>query len=322
MIKRDEAYKKAFSLKENELAKRKALREKQLEALSCLQPRISEIDGRLSRLGSEIAMTALSGDLKKLQKLQDETQALSKEKAAICACAGISDIVYDCPVCRDTGYVGGKICECVHALAKEIRMDGLSKEFPMDECRFESFDLNYYPNSDEGGTNPRKKMTQLLKLCREYTIGFNPQTAANLLFMGNAGLGKTHLSLAIVYELTEKGFDVIYGSAYNLFSAMENEHFSYKNNDSYQAATDCDLLVIDDLGSEFVTPYIQTLLYNIINTRLLAKKPMIINTNLTMSEIENRYTPRVSSRLVGSFTARKFIGRDIRQLKAIEKINL
>ncbi len=319
MISSIDAYKKAFLIKETSLKEKNDARHRQIASFSDQNPRVGEINRRLSAIGAEIAITALSGDLDKLSRLQYETTALSEEKTEICKSAGITDIVYDCPVCQDTGYVKGKICDCVHNLVKKLRMDELSREFPVEECRFENFDLNYYPVDDANGGAPRKKMTQLLKLCREYTIGFDPQISPNLLFMGSAGLGKTHLSLAIVYELTEKGFDVIYGSAYNLFSAMENEHFTLKSQQSYNAAINCDLLVIDDLGSEFITPYIKTLLYNIVNTRLLAKKPMIINTNLSMAEIENLYTPRIASRLIGTFTAKKFTGRDIRQIKAMEK---
>lgn len=321
MINRVEAYNKAFAQKESELRSRKALCEKKLAQLAVQEPRLREIENRISYLGAQVAITALSGDAVALKELQDEITALSREKMVLCDDAGVEEIKYDCELCRDTGYVSGRICECVHSLAREMRMKALADEFPVDECRFDNFDLNYYPNTEVNGVNPRKRMTSILKLCREYVINFgkDSEESKNLLFFGGAGLGKTHLSLAMVSELTAKGFDVIYGSAYNLFSAMENEHFSYRNNDSYTAAVECDLLVIDDLGSEFVSPYIQTLLYNIINTRLLAKRPMIINTNIGMSEIENKYTPRISSRLIGNFKVKKFAGQDIRQLRAMEK---
>lgn len=317
MLNREDAYKKAFSIKSAELARKKAESQHSTAEIALNNPRLTEIERELSALGAQVAITALSGNLAALKKLQDKITALSREKSVICADA--VEVTYNCPACKDTGYIGGKICDCVHALVRKLRMDELARELPVEESRFESFDLNFYPNIEMDGANPRKRMTQILKLCREYTIGFSPKKSENLLFLGNTGLGKTHLSLAIVYELTKQGFDVIYGSAYNLFSTMENEHFSYKNNDSYRAAVECDLLVIDDLGSEFVTPYIQTLIYNIVNTRLLAKKPMIINTNLSMQEMENRYTPRVASRLIGSFTAKKFVGKDIRQLKLMAK---
>ena len=319
MISREDAYKKALLIKEELLKTKKDAHYNQVASFTDMNGRLSEINRRLSSIGAEIAITALSGDLEKLKQLQDETTALTREKTVLYAEAGIKDIEYDCDACKDSGYVGGRICICVHNLVKQMRLDELSSEFPVDECRFDSFDLNYYPAEETDGTAPRKKMTQILKLCREYVILFDPKASPSLLFMGSAGLGKTHLSLAMVYELTKSNYDVIYGSAYNLFSAMEKEHFENRSDNSYNAAVNCDLLVIDDLGSEFVSSYTKTLLYNIVNTRLLAKKPMIINTNLSMQEIENLYTPRIASRLIGHFTSKKFFGRDIRQIKAVER---
>ena len=198
-------------------------------------------------------------------------------------------------------------------------IESLTASLPLNCCRFENFDLNYYPTKEVDGASPRKRMTQIFKLCREYAINFDPKNSESLLFMGDTGLGKTHLTLAIVYELLNRGFNVIYGAAYNLFSDMETEHFDRHTNTAYTAAIECDLLVIDDLGGEFVSPYIQSLFYNIVNTRDLAGKPTVINTNLTMAEIASKYTPRVASRLI-KYTAKKFIGNDIRQLKAMEKV--
>ena len=250
--------------------------------------------------------------------MQTEMSELAAARDEILKQASISSIMYDCDKCKDTGYINGKICDCIHNAAKALLIKELSGQLPLENCRFENFDLNYYQNVDIDGANARKRMTAILKLCREYVINFDAKQSESLLFMGDTGLGKTHLTLAVTYELLNRGFDVIYGAAYNLFSEMETEHFDRHTNTKYNAAINCDLLVIDDLGGEFVSPYIQSLLYNIINTRDLANKPTIINTNLSMSDIAARYTPRVASRLI-KYTAKKFIGNDIRQLKAIQK---
>lgn len=315
---REQSYNKAFENQKNILSQKRAALEKALQNLSKQNPEFAETNRKLGVIGANIAMTALSGDSEALGKLQVQMTELSSRRDKILKSAGIGDIAYNCKKCNDTGYINGKICDCIHTAAKNIIIESLSASLPLTDCRFENFDLNYYPNREIDGANPRKRMTAIFKLCREYVINFDPKHSESLLFMGDTGLGKTHLTLAIVYELLNRGFDVIYGAAYNLFSEMETEHFDRHTNTRYNAAVNCDLLVIDDLGGEFVSPYIQSLFYNIINTRDLAGLPTVINTNLAMSEIASRYTPRVASRLI-KYTAKKFIGSDIRQLKAIEK---
>ncbi len=315
---REQSYAKAFEKQKEVLSHKKAVFEAAIQNLSQQNPEFYHINQRLSQLGASLAITAISGDTVSLAKMQDEMTELSHKRGDILSEAGITDIKYNCDACRDTGYINGKICNCIHNSAKSLLIDSLSRSLPLDCCRFENFDLNYYPQKAEDGTSPRKYMTAVFKMCREYVINFNPNKSNSLLFMGNTGLGKTHLTLAIVYELLNHGFNVIYGAAYNLFAEMESEHFDRHTNTAYNAAIDCDLLVIDDLGGEFVSPYIQSLFYNIINTRDLGGKPTIINTNLTMAEIASRYTPRVASRLF-KYNSEKFIGDDIRLQKALEK---
>lgn len=315
---REQSYAKAFENQKQTLAIKKAEFENAVQNLSAQNSEFVAINQKLSALGANLAITAISGDTTALDGLKTEMTALSKIRGEFLKSAGITDIKYNCNKCKDTGYINGKICDCIHNSAKAILIESLSAKLPLTDCRFENFDLNFYPQKSAAGTSPRKYMTSVLKTCREYVIGFNPKTSGSLLFMGNTGLGKTHLTLAVVYELLNKGFNVIYGPAYNLFAEMETERFERHTSDAYNAAIDCDLLVIDDLGGEFVTPYIQSLFYNIVNTRDLAGKPVIINTNLSMSEIASRYTPRVASRLF-KYNSEKFIGDDIRLQKALQK---
>lgn len=319
MLNRTEAYRLAFEIKEKNKNKKQALFLSQMEKLESEHTKLKEINQNLNMLGAKTAITALSGDTETLKSLKETVQKLNAEKQAFLDNAAIMPLLPDCDKCADTGYVNGKICDCIKHIAKQLILDDLSKSLPLNSSRFEDFSLDYYSEETQNGASPKKRMTAIFKLCKEYAISFNPKTSDSLLFMGDTGIGKTHLSLSIVFELLNKGFDVIYGSAYNLFSTMENEHFNLRSDASYKAAIKCDLLVIDDLGSEFVSPYIQSLFYNIINTRVLAALPTIINTNLTMAEIENLYTPRVTSRLIGSYTAKKFLGTDIRQIKAMNK---
>ena len=180
--------------------------------------------------------------------------------------------------------------------------------------------MSYYPNvKNQNGDNPRQIMKTILEYAKEYCETFDGH-GESVLFMGNVGLGKTHISLSIVSEIVAKGFSVIYGSAQNLFNLAEKEHFSFsdtreKTDDMFNT----DLLVIDDLGTEFSTQFTQSFFYNLINTRLLQNKPTIINTNLSIEDFPKRYTARIASRFSGEFKIFEFLGNDIRLQKALKK---
>lgn len=318
MTKR-ESYEICINNKQDRYLARVAAREAALANLQDKTPRLVEIKSLMAALGSKLALVAMSGNKKELEKYKQTLGALEEERNAILADNGIKPVEFECEKCRDTGYIDGKVCDCIKAESRKLILQELEKTVPVSQCRFENFDLSFYQDVETENGNPKKRMTEVLKLCKEYAIHFDPKKSESLLFMGNTGLGKTHLSLAVAYELIIKGYDVIYGSAYNLFAAMESEHFGEHTDKSYTKAVSCDLLIIDDLGGEFVSPYIQSLVYNIVNTRLLARKPTVINTNLSMSEINRVYTPRVASRLLGEFTAKRFLGSDIRQQKSTKK---
>ena len=275
---------------------------------------------KLSQIGPMIAISTISGDVEKTEKLRIEAVKFSSIKKEIEKRAGIKPPAAECPICGDTGFADGKVCSCVKKEVGEIRIKSVSGKAPLYNCRFDTFDLGFYDETLPDGTSPKKRMTLILKALKEYTLNFNPKTSESMIFFGNTGLGKTHLSLSIMNELIKKGFYVVYDSAFNLFSQIETEHFKNHTEDTYNDTLYCDLLIIDDLGSEFISPYSQSVLYSIINTRLLAGKPTIINTNLSIKEIEDIYTPRISSRIVGEYTAKKFIGNDIRQKKILKNI--
>lgn len=320
MITREEAYKKAAEQIKQAQKDKQRRYNMLLAAAYDSNPRLREIDREHAEVGARLVNAALSGG-KALDGLKKHSSALTLEKKLILEKADIKEPTPDCPICGDTGYIGGKICGCVKRKAAEIMLSELSEEMPLENSRFDNFNLNYYKDEDGKSGNPRRRMTAILKVCTEYVIGFDPKKSKNLLFMGSAGLGKTHLTLAIVSGLIEKGFVPVYGSAENLFAKIEKEKFSGENRGAYESMTACDLLVIDDLGAEMATAFTKSALYNLVNTRLLSGRPTIINTNLSMKEIEMRYTARISSRLIGSFDAYKFIGNDIRQQKAVERMN-
>ncbi len=304
---------RAKELKQNELKKRRIAYEQALAALTDQTPRLAEIDRRLGEIGSSLVLLAISGKTKELEKAQEESEALSAEKKALLAGNHVTEPTVLCPLCHDTGYKDGHICPCINEIAKGLMYTDLAERFPLKESTFRRFNLSYYPESCQ------KKMSHILHFCEDYAAHLS-ENCGNLLFTGKSGLGKTHLSLAIAGEAINKGLSVVYGSAQNLFASAEKEHFSYSGE---TAKTDelltCDLLILDDLGAEFTNAYTQSLFYNIVNSRLLAKKGTIINTNLDFDELTDRYTARITSRLIGSYALKQFDGCDIRQLIALEK---
>ena len=318
MIIKEDIYRKAFEAKKESMRENKAAHEAETAAAYKAEPRLSEIDRSLSAIGASLAIAALSG--RDVTNLKGQSESLSLEKRALLDMHRVRDIKYDCPLCSDTGYVNGKICDCIKHLVAELIAEEMGEEMPLGSSRFDNFDLKYYPDKATVDGNPRRRMAKILNICREYANNFDPKTSGNLLFMGGAGLGKTHLTLAMVGEITRNGFVPVYGSAENLFSQIEKEKFTDENRGAYDAMIKSDLLVIDDLGAEMATSFSKSALYNLVNTRLLVNRPTVINTNLTMKGIEERYTPRISSRLIGSFASYKFIGADIRQQRAAEKM--
>ena len=314
MITKENTYTKAFEIKKQNLLEKQKRQEMLLASAYVSEKRLSQIDNELASLGASLALTALSGDSKAVENIKNKSQALSIEKDIILKKCNIPEIEYDCPLCNDSGYVGGKVCDCVKKLSNAIAINELSAKMPLSECGFDNFDLKFYPDKDDN-----RNMTSILKLCKEYALNFDPDTSGNLLFLGGPGLGKTHLSLAIVSEVIKKGYFPVYGSADNLFTAVEKEKFQNNNSGAYEQMQECDLLVIDDLGTELVTSFTRSVLYNLINSRLLTKKPTLINTNLSIDEIIEKYSPRIASRLFGEFTMKEFVGTDIRQQKNIRK---
>lgn len=234
------------------------------------------------------------------------------------------DADYTCKKCRDTGFVSGVMCDCYKELLRDTALAELNELSPSSRSTFESFNVNYYPDTSDPvtGVNPRSRMKEILDFCKDYAADFGTDSPSLLLY-GATGLGKTHLSLAIASEAIRKGYGVIYGSAQNLMSRLEKEHFSSGRDNEYegseQAILECDLLVIDDLGAEFSTQFTVAELYNIINTRIMSRLPAIISTNLTPDGLEQKYTQRITSRIIGNYISLYFCGKDIRQIKTMEQ---
>lgn len=220
-----------------------------------------------------------------------------------------------CPLCQDTGFADGKLCACVGRMARELRRQEISEESPLALSGFDAMRLEYYPDrlDPEMGVNVRRHMADTLAALQEYAETFDLKSA-NLLITGNAGLGKTHASLSIANRVLERQWDVVYLCAHSLFSQLERERFA----DScplLEAVREADLLILDDLGTEHVNPYMLSCFYDILNTRMLERRPTIYTSNIVDGQkFEARYTEKIASRLAGSCEPVLFLGDDIRPL--------
>ncbi len=287
------------------------------------------IDSRLrSQMTDTIRLTlSRDPDLKaKIAAIERDNRELQEEKAEMLAAAGFpSDYlndIFSCPVCRDTGYIGQKKCDCLIRIYNRLLTEDLSSLMLSGDESFEHFDLSLYPAEYDFnlGTTPREFMRKQMESCRNYATSF-PGRLPSLLMQGGTGLGKTYLSACIARVVSEKGCSVCYDTAVSAFEAYEKLRFSKdpEETDQYNAKIrrmlDCDLMILDDLGTELVTSVTVSALYNLINTRLLCGKPTIISTNCTDEELNRKYSPQICSRLLGEFRKVPFCGNDIRLLR-------
>ena len=283
-------------------------------------PEIERIDLRLrSQMVELVGITLSKGEnmADAISALEKESLELQARKAELLTEHGYDitwlDDIYSCSHCKDTGFVNGRPCSCLMALYnKELTSELGILLKDSDEC-FEKFDLSLYGSAKEG-------MAIVFDTCREYANNFS-ENSMNLLFQGGTGLGKTFLSASIARVVAEKGFSVCYDTASAALDAFEAKKFARDAETAESAATkvermlSCDLMILDDLGTEMPTPMSVSALYTLINTRLVNGKRTIISTNLSDSELSRRYTSQICSRIDGEFTKLPFVGSDIRKLK-------
>ncbi len=290
-------------------------------------PRVKEIETALAGTGIAAAKAVLAGSDTKseLLKLKDANLKLQGELKILLVQNGYNmqdlEEQYSCPKCSDKGYIDGKMCSCMKTLLRDIEFEKLNSLSPLSLSSFETFDVRYYsdkPASD--GSIPRVRLEKIFEFCKKYADDFNGRNLS-ILMEGGTGLGKTHLSLAIAHRAIERGFGVIYCSAPNILAELEKEHFSRDSDTNTQKhLEECDLLIVDDLGTEFATQFTKTCIYNLINTRLSRGKPVIVNTNLSLSELKKAYSERFVSRMIGEHFYLEFIGEDVRIAKRRSRI--
>ena len=294
-------------------------------------PRVAELDGILRSSVAEAAAAALqkgADPVATVAAIQEKNLAAQEERAARIDKLGYPRGCIDdepaCPLCNDRGYVGAEPCECLLKLYREEQRKELSRLLDLQGESFDKFRLGYYDDLPDPATgiSPRRQMDVVRALCRRYAENFGPGSGS-LFLTGAPGLGKTFLSACIASVVSEKGFSVVYDTAVNVVSRFEEARFG-RRGEPEEAEADvrrclrCDLLILDDLGSEMITSLTVSAVYELLNTRLREGKSTVVSSNLSAEEIGRRYSPQIASRLAGSFEELKFTGKDVRLLKKAE----
>lgn len=286
-------------------------------------PPLAEINARLAQTSMKVMELATSGEafqerLEQLKRENLEAQQLSRQLLVSQGYpADYLEIRYTCERCQDTGYAEGRYCDCLRNAAASIAIARMNRNARMQLSDFGQFSLEYYKGfTTKDSRDCYQQMRKVYNRCVEYAESFGGN-GDSLLFYGNTGLGKTHLSLAIARAALAKGYDVIYDSIINLLAQVEKEHFGKVSSemDTLSLLLEADLLILDDLGTEFSTSFNISTVYNIINTRINRSLPTIISTNLGFLDIQKRYEERIVSRLFAVYDCLEFIGSDIRLQK-------
>lgn len=290
-------------------------------------PRIHEIDYSIATLSVRRAKELLNGNDSALSRLRHELEDLAEEKQLLLLRSGYPknylEMQYDCPDCQDTGYCNGKKCHCF----KQASIDMLYTQSNLREIlkteNFQHFTLEYYDNIEINpitGKTQMVNMTEIHDTCCTFVLHFGKEFE-NLFFYGDTGVGKTFLSNCIAKELLDRSFSVIYLSAIELFDLFSRITFSgdapEQSNELLQFITECDLLIIDDLGTELTNTFTNSKLFYCLNTRYLRRKSTLISTNLTLDRINETYSERIFSRISSNYTLLKFFGADIRIKKKL-----
>ena len=284
--------------------------------LRMLSHELDEIDEELSGTGLLIFKTAVSGG--DIEAVKARNVELNKKRREIIKSLGYpedyTDVKYTCPTCRDTGFLENtRMCTCFKALfvTENIKASGMGRL--IEEQSFENFNLKAYEYDPE----VYAAMDYAYRVAVAFADGFGGKyKGKNLLLIGKTGTGKTHISTAIAKRVIERGYDVLSESAQNIITAFENDKFR-SGYGAYEPTAEkyleCDLLILDDLGTEFSTPFAVSCLYNLITTRRNKGYSTIISTNLSAEELSKRYDDRIYSRIVGTdYTTVNFLGNDFR----------
>ncbi len=316
-MNRDEIYSAVFDEYEQDReyaeSKARSLKKK----LYGKMPRLGEIDSEIMQEGVKLFKSAILGE--KDMGFRAKINALNSEKEKILKDMGYElkalEPQYKCDICKDTGVVGSKRCECFNIRLADKLYDLSNISEVLESDNFDNFKYDRFSKKKGAdGISPYENMLNIVMETTGAVDNFD-EDPIYMLFYGNSGLGKTFMCSCIAKSLIDRGYFVVYMSAYKLFSYLTRFRFGREDESEAEAImllNDCDLLIVDDLGTEGVNAGTISELFDIINTRLLNKKSIIISTNLSLSDINKKYSERIFSRITGNFKIYEFIGEDLR----------
>lgn len=304
------------------------LRNSRVESAHGRYPELADIKKEITAAGMVLA-TGIASSPEKADKLKAEydkkVDALQKRKLQILSEGGIAEdydkIHYECEACQDTGYISNEKCKCFKLKKIKYAYENSNLSEKMKNSTFENFKMSYYSDEkDAGGISDKMRAEKALAASKNIASNLE-EYEKSLLFVGNVGLGKTFLSGCIANELIKQGYSVLYIRSSTLFTIFEDKKFgkiSEKDSDMVDMVYDCDMLIIDDLGTEIPSKFTASFLHDIVNERMLHGKKLIISTNFSSDELSKLYTPRFISRLYENFFVFKLTGMDIRKRIAHE----
>ncbi len=288
-----------------------------IEKLHFSLPELKAIDDEIMSAGLKLVQASLDESVDydvALERIKEETNNLRDQRIKLLEKHGYSLSVYSpiyrCSACNDSGFVGKQMCSCLKKAVAERAYKQSGLGVALYSQSFDNFNLSYYKDGDK---ETFSTMSKLYSDAKDYAESFTGK--GNLFLIGSTGLGKTHISSSIAKTVIEKGYTVVYDSAQKIFDAFEDKKFGRSLDSDVEKFSECDLLIIDDLGTEHITQFTVSVLYNLINERCNNSKSMIISTNLTPEELKVTYKPRIFSRLLGDFKILRFLGKDIRMQK-------
>ncbi|SHJ85731.1 DNA replication protein DnaC [Hathewaya proteolytica DSM 3090] len=304
---------------ENIRKQNKDILQRNRETIAKEVPEVIEIEEKIAKLCIDVSISTLKKMDNREQFLLDLREQITNlriKKSELLVAHGYSmdylNLPYTCEKCQDTGYVGNKKCSCYKKYLTEIYYKSSNLKDLLSQCNFATFDINLYEDKITGREpkSPRDNMETNLAVSINFVKNFY-RSDENLFFYGSPGIGKTFLSCSIARALLDSGVLVLYRTCDDLIRDFKQIRF--KEDQSLQELLlECDLLIIDDLGTEFNNDFTKSELFNLINKRLLTNKKMIISSNFSLEKIMEIYSDRISSRLLGNFTLCKFYGEDIR----------